>query len=252
MRAPSLGGPRATGALRPATAVARCDTGAAAMGDNDPAKAPAPVSLRITADAAAALDALTAATGGAIPRHRLMVAALTHGARALAADPASILPLLGLAPLLAAARGGAGVDPGAGVIRAATPVAPMPTPVVASSAPVVQASPPVAPASPPARSSRSTAARPAPVTSSAQASRSTTGKGPRDEAPPEAVEALRAELRAAVDRGASVNAITSAAGMASGGTRRRVAALLAGEAPSVSVQFARALTAAAERAGRGG
>lgn len=225
------------------------------MGDNDPAKAPAPVSLRPTPEAVAALDALSAATGGAIPRHRLMVAALTHGARALAADPASILPLLGLAPLLAAARGGAGVDPGAGVIRAATPVAPMPTPVAARSASVVQASPAVAPASPPAvqapTATRSPATRrAAPVTSSAPASRSTTGKGPRDEAPPEAVEALRAALRAAVDRGVSVNAIATAAGMESGGTRRRLAALLKGESPAVSVQLARAVTAAAERAGR--
>lgn len=206
------------------------------MGDNDPAKAPAPVSLRPTPEAVAALDALTAATGGAIPRHRLMVAALTHGARALAADPASILPLLGLAPLLAAARAGAGVDPGAGVIRAATPVVQAPTPVAARSAPVA---------------GRRTPATPATGRAAAPASRSTTGKGPRDEATPAAVEALRAALRAARDRGASVNAITSAAGMASGGTRRRVAALLAGETPAVSVQLARALTAAAERTARG-
>lgn len=203
------------------------------MGDNDPApRAPAPVSLRITADAAAALDALSAATGGAIPRHRLMVAAMTHGARALAASPAELLPLLGLAPLLAAARGD--VAPAA-VSHPATPVSHPATPVAARSARVMPPSPAV-----------SRRPRAAAVTSSAPSS------SPRGDAAPEAVEALRAALRAAVDRGASVNALAAAAGMTGGGTRGRLAALLAGASPPVSVQLARAVTAAAEAHGRGG
>lgn len=202
------------------------------MGDNDAPKGPAPVSLRITADAAAALDALSAATGGAIPRHRLMVAAMTHGARALAASPAELLPLLGMGPLLAAAR--APVAPAA-VSHPTTPVSPPATPVAARSARVMPPSPPVA-----------RAPRAAAVTSSAPSS------SPRGDAPPEAVEALRAALRAAVARGASVNALAGAAGMTGGGTRRRLAALLAGESPPVSVQLARAVTAAAEEHGRGG
>ena len=57
-------------------------------------------------------------------------------------------------------------------------------------------------------------------------------------------------LRGAMERGASVNAIASAAGMTGGGTRGRLAALLAGERPPVSVQLARAITAAAEKHGR--
>ncbi len=60
---------------------------------------------------------------------------------------------------------------------------------------------------------------------------------------------LRA-LRAAMDRGGGVNTIATAAGMNSGGTRRRLAALLAGERPAVSAQLARAVTAAAEKHGR--
>lgn len=60
---------------------------------------------------------------------------------------------------------------------------------------------------------------------------------------------LRA-LRAATARGASINALATAAGMASGGTRRRLAALLAGERPAVSAELARAITAAAEKHGR--
>lgn len=208
------------------------------MGDNDAPKGPAPVSLRITADAAAALDALSAATGGAIPRHRLMVAAMTHGARALAASPAELLPLLGMGPLLAAAR--APVAPAA-VSHPTTPVSPPATPVAARSARVMPPSPPVA-----------RAPRAAAVTSSAPSSSPRPSSGPRGDAPPEAVEVLRAALRAAVARGASVNALAGAAGMTGGGTRRRLAALLAGESPPVSVQLARAVTAAAEEHGRGG
>lgn len=77
---------------------------------------------------------------------------------------------------------------------------------------------------------------------------SSPSSSPRGDAPPEAVEALRAALRAAVDRGVSVNAIAVAARMPGGGTRRRIAALLAGESPPVTAALARAVTAAAEQA----
>ena len=49
------------------------------MGDNDE-KLPAPVSLRLTREAADALGALERVTQRAIPRHRLMNAALVAGA----------------------------------------------------------------------------------------------------------------------------------------------------------------------------
>jgi len=191
------------------------------MRDNDAPKGPAPVSLRLTPDAAAALDALVAATGGKVPRHRLAVAALTHGARALAARPAELLPLLDVGGLLGAL--GVAVVPAAAVVQPATPVAPTATAV--------------APSTTPAPRGKS----PAPRTRSAPA---------RGDATPAEVDGMLRALRAAAGRGASINAIASAAGMNSGGTRKRLASLLKGERPSVSAELARAITEAAEAHGR--
>lgn len=197
------------------------------MRDNDP-KAPAPVSLRLTPDAAAALDALATATGGKVPRHRLMLAALTHGARALAADPRALVPLLDVGGVLGAlGLAVAPVAPATPVVQPATPVHGGSAPVVARSAPVHRAT---TPATPPAPGKARAAAR---------------GEATEGE-----VDAMLRSLRAAVERGASINALASAAGMNSGGTRRRLAALLDGERPSVSAQLAREITAAAEKHGR--
>lgn len=190
------------------------------MGDT--ATGPRAVSLRLTADAAAALDALDAAAGGRVPRHRLAVVALEHGARALAADPAALLRALGMGHLLAA-------------VEAAPP------PAVAPAA--------VAPAG--GVSHR--------VAEHDGASRSTTeprAVAPRHravargDATEQEVDAMVTALRGALDRGASVNAVCMAAQMASGGTRRRLAALLGGERPAVSAQLARAITEAADAFGR--
>ena len=199
------------------------------MRDNDPGpKAPAPVSLRLTPDAAAALDALTTATGGKVPRHRLMLAALTHGARALAADPRALVPLLDVGGVLGAlGLAVAPVAPATPVVQPATPVHGGSAPVAARSAPVHRAATPATPATP------STRRPPA-----------------RGDASAAEVDAMLRALRAAADRGASINALATAAGMASGGTRRRLAALLAGERPAVSAELARAITAAAEKHGR--
>jgi len=207
------------------------------MGDNDTPKPSPNVSLRLTPDALDALDALVAVTRAAVPRHRLMVAAITHGARALAADPQALLPLLGLGGLLAAveaARGSAAASP---TTAAAAP--PKASASQLTAGVVTRATPPPPP---------DAAATSSPTSAS---TRQRAPRGPRDEAPPEAVEAMRVALRAAVERGASVNAVAVAAGMTGGGTRRRLGALLDGEAVTVSRGLAAAVTAAAERAGRG-
>lgn len=49
------------------------------------------VSLRLTKEAVEAVDDLVAAAGRLFTRHRLMVLAVTHGARMLAADPTALL-----------------------------------------------------------------------------------------------------------------------------------------------------------------
>ncbi len=206
------------------------------MGDNhDPAKAPPPFSIRPTREAVDALDALVAAAPG-IARHRLAVAALEFGGRALAADPAALAALL--TPAAVRALGATAVGSTTGVIRprdaraeAVLPPSPAGVAVVAPAHDTDDAA-----------SSSPTSAQP----------RQRAPRGPRDEAPPEAVEAMRVALREAVERGASINSLATSAGMPSGGTRRRLAALLAGETPAVSAPLARAITAACEAHRRGG
>lgn len=195
------------------------------MGDNDE-KLPAPVSLRLTREAADALGALERATQRAIPRHRLMNAALVAGARALAADPKALLPLLGVSPLLRAL--GVAVEAPAAV-PAATPEARPSRPVVAPSRRADDAT------LPPSPEGQAPARR---------------RLGARADATEQEVDAMVAALRGALERGASVNAVCTSAQMASGGTRRRLAALLDGERPAVSVALARAITSAADAFGR--
>lgn len=62
--------------------------------DNDKPHTPAPKALRLTREADAAISNLAKVAGPGVARHRLMVASITHGARALAADPVALLRLL--------------------------------------------------------------------------------------------------------------------------------------------------------------
>ena len=206
------------------------------MGDSASSKPPAPVSLRLTPAAVAALDALAAAAGGKVPRHRLAVAALDHGARALAADPRALLAVLVGPDVL----GALGLAVAPAQPTTATAVAPA-TPVVQPTTPVHGGSAPVAARSAPVRRAATPATPPAPGKARPPA---------RGDASAAEVDAMLRALRSAVDRGASINALATAAGMNSGGTRRRLAALLDGERPAVSAQLARAITAAAAKHGR--
>jgi len=181
--------------------------------DNTP-KAPAPVSVRLTRDAADALDALAAAAGGAIPRHRLIVAAVTHGARTLAADRVALLRLL-VGDTLAAVA-----------VEAPPAAAPLPS-------------------SPVARSNTA-----APVTAARAASGDASddndaldGSGPY--VSPDDLPRLRRALVAAAKQGASIAALADAAGINSGGSRRMLARVRDGEQPRVSRRvFGAALRAA--------
>lgn len=64
------------------------------MNEGNTPKHPAPTALRLDAEAADALAALVAVAGPKTSRHRLMVVALTHGARLLADDRAALVRLL--------------------------------------------------------------------------------------------------------------------------------------------------------------
>lgn len=200
------------------------------MRDSTSPKPPAPVSLRLTPAAVAALDALVTRAGGRESRHHLAVIALEHGARALAADPRALLGALGLGHLLGALGPVSPVPPAGPVVHPATPVH-------SGSAPVV------------ARSTR-VAARSAPASQTATPAPGKARPGARGDATEEEVDAMVAALRGALARGGGVNTVATAAGMNSGGTRKRLRALLAGERPAVSVQLARAITSAAEKHGR--
>lgn len=89
--------------------------------DNDKSHTPAPKALRLTREADAAISNLAKVAGPGVARHRLMVASITHGARALAADPVALLRLL-VGNDLAAAVVGEPTNP-APIVQA--PVAPV-------------------------------------------------------------------------------------------------------------------------------
>ena len=155
------------------------------MGDT--ATGPRAVSLRLTAEAAAALDALAAAAGGRVARHRLAVVALEHGARALAADPAALLRALGMGHLLAA-------------VEAVPPPAVAPA-AVAPAGGVIHRVAEHDGASRPTTEPRAVAPRHRAVA--------------RGDASTAEVDAMVTALRGALDRGASVNAVCMARGGAS-------------------------------------
>lgn len=90
--------------------------------DNTKSPTPAPTALRLTREADAAVDAVGAILGGKWSRHRVMVASLTYGARALAADPSALLRLLVGDDLVAAAASSSAIDD-----RAAPPLREAPT-----------------------------------------------------------------------------------------------------------------------------
>lgn len=94
--------------------------------DNDKSHTPAPKALRLTREADAAISNLAKVAGPGVARHRLMVASITHGARALAADPVALLRLL------------VGNNLAAAVVGEPTNPAPIVPPPVAPAAPVAE------------------------------------------------------------------------------------------------------------------
>lgn len=181
---------------------------------NDTTKPPAPTALRLDAEAADALADLVAVAGPKTSRHRLMVVALTHGARVLAADPSALLRLL------------VGVDLAARAAEqhpAATPVAVVATPVAASSTP----------------------AAPSPVEAPPDDLDAADGD-PRRYATPAELARLRRALVAAGKRGASILAIATRAEVNTGGARKALARVRDGETPNVTHRVAAAATRAAE------
>lgn len=201
---------------------------------NTTPKPPAPTALRLDADAVSALDALAAVAGPKTSRHRLMVVALTHGARMLAADPSALLRLLvgvDLATLAAAQR------------PAATPVAVVATGVAASSTPGDGGAPPQPPpAAPPAAPALVVAAAPV----EAPAAALDASDDPRRYATAAELARLRRALAAATKRGASILGIITAAGLSGGGAREALGRVKAGESPRITLRVVAATTSAAE------
>jgi hypothetical protein len=163
-----------------------------------PSPAPA-MTVRPDATTASALAAARRATGGAVPPHRLALAALTLGARAIAARPSLVFDVgeEERGPLEALEGGATAPSPSAPEPRAAPPGGPLeprreaPAPTTATEAP-------------PPPSGRATA---------------------------EEVDAARAPVRAALAAGHSARALAAAAGEGwSGGVGRGVRALQ-GDAP---------------------
>lgn len=191
-------------------------------------KPPAPTAFRLTREAADALDALQAAAGGRLSRHALAVAALTYGARRLAADPAALLRVI-VGDALADAAAEA---------RATTPVAPAATPVAASSTPADGGAQPPPP--PPAAPPRVARVEALPLDGN-----------PERRITADELAALRASVVGAVQRGASAAGLARAAGHGgSGGVRRTITALRDGAEVDVTARVAAALAPAAEGWGR--
>lgn len=181
---------------------------------NDTTKPPAPTALRLDAEAAAALAALVAVAGPKTSRHRLMVVALTHGARLLADDRAALVRLL------------VGVDLAARAAEqhpAATPVAVVATSVAASST-----------------------AAPPPVEAPHVEGDDGDDGDPRRYATPAELARLRRALVAAGKRGASILAIATRAEVNTGGARKALARVRDGETPNVTHRVVAAATSAAE------
>ena len=189
------------------------------MTEGNTPKHPAPTALRLDAEAADALAALAAVAGPKTSRHRLMVVALTHGARVLAADPSALLRLLvgvDLAALAAEQR------------PAATPVAVVATSVAASSTPAPTAAPPSPVEAPPPVEVDAADGDPNRYATAAELAR------------------LRRALVAASKRGASILGIATAAAVNTGGSRKALARVKGGESPRVTLRVVSAATAAAE------
>lgn len=184
------------------------------MTEGNTPKPPAPTALRLDAEAVAALDALVAVAGPKTSRHRLMVVALTHGARLLADDRAALVRLL------------VGVDLAARAAeqRPAAPVAPVATAVVGRSTEVDTRPPVEAP----------------PVEVDAD------DGDPGRYATPAELARLRRALVAAGKRGASILAIATRAEVNTGGARKALARVRDGETPNVTHRVAAAATRAAE------
>ena len=179
---------------------------------NTTPKPPAPTALRLDAEAADALAALAAVAGPKTSRHRLMVVALTHGARVLAADPSALLRLL------------VGVD----LAALAAEQRPAATPVAASSTPAPTAAPPSPVEAPPPVEVDAADGDPNRYATAAELAR------------------LRRALVAASKRGASILGIATAAAVNTGGSRKALARVKGGESPRVTLRVVAATTSAAE------
>lgn len=188
---------------------------------NTTPKPPAPTAFRLDAEAVAALDALAATAGERFSRHRLAVTALTYGARALAADPSTLLRLL----------------VGVGLAARAAEQRPAATSVAASSTPADGAAPP-----PPAAPALVVGAAPV----EAPAAPLDASDDPGRYATAAELARLRRALVAASRRGASILGIATAAGVNTGGSRKALARVKGGEAPNVTLRVVSAATAAAE------
>lgn len=184
---------------------------------------PPPTAFRLTREAADALDALQRAAGKRLSRHALAVAALTYGARRLAADPVALLRVV---------AGDALADRAAE--RTATPVAPAATPVAASSTVGDGGAQP-----PPPRP-------PAPPRVARVEALPLDGNPGRHIAADE-LAALRASVVGAVQRGASAAGLARAAGHeGSGAVRRTITKLRDGAEVNVTARLAAELAPACE------
>lgn len=194
---------------------------------------PPPTALRLTREAADALDALQRAAGKRLSRHALAVAALTYGARRLAADPVALLRVVA----------GDALADAAAEARAPTPVAPAATPVAASSTAGDDGAQPPPPSPRPSLP-------PAPPRGARVEALTLDGNPGRRLAADE-LAPLRASVVGAFQRGASAAGLARAAGHeGSGAVRRTLTALRDGAEVNVTARLAAELAPAAEGWGR--
>jgi hypothetical protein len=198
------------------------------------------LTIRPTPAAAAALDAAHRATGGVLNRHRLTLAALTIGARAIAARPAALFELgpLGEEDLHRELVSEAPAEDLPDSAPAAAPLAAVAAPAEAPSpegpSPVDGA--PLAGDGAPRRRRRA----PAPPAESEE------GKA---RASAEELAGLRAAMEGAIARGGTLRAVCASAGITSGTLRAAVSAVMAGEAPSMARSRVATLTDSARAFG---
>jgi hypothetical protein len=201
------------------------------------------LTIRPTPAAAAALDAAHRATGGVLNRHRLTLAALTIGARAIAARPAALFELgpLGEEDLPRELVSEGPATPAEDLTDSAPAAAPLAAVAAPAEAPRPEGpSPgggaPLAGDGAPRRRRRA----PAPPAESEE------GKA---RASAEELAGLRAAMEGAIARGGTLRAVCASAGITSGTLRASVSAVMAGEAPSMARSRVATLTDSARAFG---